>query len=141
MSTLYEELRQVIEGEVRFDPYSRSLYSTDASMYQIERSAWSSQAHGGCRRHGGTSPVATRFRAATRRWHQPSRADGGACRGDGFFEIPETDSWRSTLTRAGRVCSAVSFRTTSCSLRPLGFLLRPRYLEPATRHHRRHDWQ
>lgn len=36
MSTLYEELRQVIEGEVRFDPYSRSLYSTDASMYQIE---------------------------------------------------------------------------------------------------------
>src|SRR5919109_2072272 len=36
MSTLYEELRQVIEGEVRFDPYSRSLYSTDASIYQIE---------------------------------------------------------------------------------------------------------
>jgi FAD/FMN-containing dehydrogenase/Fe-S oxidoreductase len=36
MSTLYEELRQVIEGEVRFDSYSRSLYSTDASMYQIE---------------------------------------------------------------------------------------------------------
>jgi len=36
MSALYEELRQVIEGEVRFDPYSRSLYSTDASMYQIE---------------------------------------------------------------------------------------------------------
>ncbi|HSF29729.1 MAG TPA: FAD-linked oxidase C-terminal domain-containing protein [Candidatus Tectomicrobia bacterium] len=36
MSTLYEELRRVIEGEVRFDPYSRALYSTDASMYQIE---------------------------------------------------------------------------------------------------------
>src|SRR5262245_49230699 len=36
MSTLYEELRQVIDGEVRFDSYSRSLYSTDASMYQIE---------------------------------------------------------------------------------------------------------
>ena len=36
MSTLYEELRQVIDGEVRFDPYSRALYSTDASMYQIE---------------------------------------------------------------------------------------------------------
>jgi FAD/FMN-containing dehydrogenase/Fe-S oxidoreductase len=36
MSTLYEELRQVIEGEVRFDPYSKSLYSTDASMYQID---------------------------------------------------------------------------------------------------------
>jgi FAD/FMN-containing dehydrogenase/Fe-S oxidoreductase len=36
MSTLYEELRQVIAGEVRFDPYSRSLYSTDASIYHIE---------------------------------------------------------------------------------------------------------
>jgi FAD/FMN-containing dehydrogenase/Fe-S oxidoreductase len=36
MSALYEELRQVIEGEVRFDSYARSLYSTDASMYQIE---------------------------------------------------------------------------------------------------------
>jgi FAD/FMN-containing dehydrogenase/Fe-S oxidoreductase len=36
MSTLYEELRRVIEGEVRFDPYARALYSTDASMYQIE---------------------------------------------------------------------------------------------------------
>src|ERR671925_262568 len=36
MSTLYEELSNVIEGEVRFDPCSRALYSTDASMYQIE---------------------------------------------------------------------------------------------------------
>src|SRR5919109_5431527 len=36
MSTLYEELRNAIEGEVRFDPYARALYSTDASMYQIE---------------------------------------------------------------------------------------------------------
>jgi FAD/FMN-containing dehydrogenase/Fe-S oxidoreductase len=35
MSTLYEELRRVIDGEVRFDPYSRSLYSTDASIYRI----------------------------------------------------------------------------------------------------------
>jgi FAD/FMN-containing dehydrogenase/Fe-S oxidoreductase len=31
-----EELRARIEGEVRFDRYSRILYSTDASIYQIE---------------------------------------------------------------------------------------------------------
>src|SRR3990172_8086965 len=31
-----EELRSRIEGEVRFDRYSRILYSTDASIYQIE---------------------------------------------------------------------------------------------------------
>ncbi|MBI4282435.1 MAG: anaerobic glycerol-3-phosphate dehydrogenase subunit C [Chloroflexi bacterium] len=31
-----QELRKVVLGEVRFDPYSRALYSTDASNYQIE---------------------------------------------------------------------------------------------------------
>jgi len=31
-----QELRSKIEGEVRFDRYSRILYSTDASIYQIE---------------------------------------------------------------------------------------------------------
>ena len=33
---LAEELRQVVGGEVRFDKMSRALYSTDASIYQIE---------------------------------------------------------------------------------------------------------
>ena len=35
-SDLERELRRVVEGEVRFDAYSRLLYSTDASMYQVE---------------------------------------------------------------------------------------------------------
>ena len=33
---LVHELEQRIEGEVRFDGYSRMLYSTDASQYQIQ---------------------------------------------------------------------------------------------------------
>jgi FAD/FMN-containing dehydrogenase/Fe-S oxidoreductase len=33
---LERELRRVVEGEVRFDAYSRLLYATDASMYQVE---------------------------------------------------------------------------------------------------------
>lgn len=33
---LVRELECVVEGEVRFDRYSRLLYSTDASIYQIE---------------------------------------------------------------------------------------------------------
>ncbi len=33
---LVHELEQVIDGEVRFDGYSRMLYSTDASQYQIQ---------------------------------------------------------------------------------------------------------
>ena len=33
---LVHELEHVVEGEVRFDGYSRMLYSTDASQYQIQ---------------------------------------------------------------------------------------------------------
>jgi FAD/FMN-containing dehydrogenase/Fe-S oxidoreductase len=36
MTDLERELRRAVEGEVRFDAYSRLLYSTDASMYQME---------------------------------------------------------------------------------------------------------
>jgi FAD/FMN-containing dehydrogenase/Fe-S oxidoreductase len=34
--TLVQHLRRHIQGEVRFDPTARRLYSTDASIYQIE---------------------------------------------------------------------------------------------------------
>jgi hypothetical protein len=34
--TLEQALRNSIDGEVRFDRLSRALYSTDASVYQIE---------------------------------------------------------------------------------------------------------
>ena len=33
---LEQELRRRVSGEVRFDPFSRVLYSTDASIYQME---------------------------------------------------------------------------------------------------------
>ncbi len=36
MNDLIHALTQAIAGEVRFDPYSKVLYSTDASLYQIE---------------------------------------------------------------------------------------------------------
>ncbi len=36
MSELEHELRKVVAGDVRFDAVSRLLYSTDASMYQVE---------------------------------------------------------------------------------------------------------
>src|SRR5262249_23492870 len=35
-NALARHLRRHLEGEVRFDPPSRRLYSTDASIYQIE---------------------------------------------------------------------------------------------------------
>jgi FAD/FMN-containing dehydrogenase/Fe-S oxidoreductase len=36
MDGLLQDLQKRIAGEVRFDPFSRTLYSTDASIYQIE---------------------------------------------------------------------------------------------------------
>ena len=36
MIELEHELRRAVEGDVRFDSFSRLLYSTDASMYQVE---------------------------------------------------------------------------------------------------------
>ena len=36
MNDLEQELSRHVEGDVRFDTYSRLLYSTDASMYQVE---------------------------------------------------------------------------------------------------------
>src|SRR5216110_2853638 len=36
VNDLEHELRKVVAGDVRFDPISRLLYSTDASMYQVE---------------------------------------------------------------------------------------------------------
>ncbi|MCC2668726.1 MAG: linked oxidase domain protein [Armatimonadetes bacterium] len=35
LEALAAELREAIEGEVRFDDVSRLLYATDASIYQI----------------------------------------------------------------------------------------------------------
>ena len=36
IDALRRDLESAIEGEVRFDAISRALYSTDASVYQIE---------------------------------------------------------------------------------------------------------
>jgi FAD/FMN-containing dehydrogenase/Fe-S oxidoreductase len=36
VTALERELEAAVDGEVRFDPISRALYSTDASVYQIE---------------------------------------------------------------------------------------------------------
>jgi FAD/FMN-containing dehydrogenase/Fe-S oxidoreductase len=36
VNDLEQALRKVIAGDVRFDPFSKLLYSTDASMYQVE---------------------------------------------------------------------------------------------------------
>ena len=34
--TLESDLKRAIQGDVRFDSFSKTLYSTDASIYQME---------------------------------------------------------------------------------------------------------
>ena len=36
LTALQDELADALRGEVKFDPYTRTLYSTDASNFQIE---------------------------------------------------------------------------------------------------------
>ena len=36
MSTLYDDLKNAIDGEVRFDPINKQVYSVDASIFEVE---------------------------------------------------------------------------------------------------------
>ena len=78
---LVDELRRVVTGEVRFDGFTRMLYSTDASLYKSSPSAWSSRAawndvagYGGDRGGGATAVLARAVEALSpgRRWAQLS---------------------------------------------------------------------
>ena len=66
MDGLLHDLQNHIDGDVRFDDISRMLYSTDASIYQIEPIGVVIPRH-------ADDVVA----GATAAWHQPSRADRG----------------------------------------------------------------
>ena len=56
--SLADELRGRIEGEVRFDRYTRTLYSTDASIYQVEPIGVVIPRHAGTSRRPCASPRA-----------------------------------------------------------------------------------
>ena len=71
--TLEEELREAIEGEVRFDVFTRKIYSTDASMYEIEPGP--RVAENECRRakYASNRPKTQRRHPPPGRRHQPRR--------------------------------------------------------------------
>src|SRR4029453_13489170 len=97
-SDLERELRRVVEGEVRFDAYSRLLYSTDASMYQVEpiggvlpRSK-DDGAAGGEGGVGGVGAPPHRVngpRPAAGGGHEPHRPDRQPRRRAGLLEVHE----------------------------------------------------
>ena len=88
---LVEELRRDVAGEVRFDRMSRVLYSTDASIYQIEpigvvipRDADDVVAViEAANRHGGPG-------ASTRRGDQSRRTDGRTRHRRRLLQVHET---------------------------------------------------
>ena len=103
---LQRELEPAIDGEVRFDKVSRALYSTDASVYQIEplgvviprsaeavvRAVEIAAQHGVpiTPRGGGTSQAGQSIGVG----HRPRH-----------LEAPESRSSRSIPTSAGRASS------------------------------------
>jgi len=103
---------QVIEGEVRFAPTPGPIQHRRQHVSDRADRRGHPQAHGDVVPRWTSAPSPPDSRAATRGGTQPSRADGGACRGDGFskylnqiLEVNTDEGW-------ARV-SRVSFRTTS----------------------------
>src|ERR1700693_2980338 len=77
MTDLERELRRAVEGDVRFDPYSRLLYSTDASMYQMEPIGVVIPRHRGrLQARAGAGEPGERRRPAAGRGHLAHRPDG-----------------------------------------------------------------
>ena len=99
---LAAELRGRIDGEVRFDPGSRMLYATDASLYQIEPIGVVIPRHAdvlsAALTIGGANGVASCRAAAAR----PVGADGRAGLGHRLLQVHGPDR-RSTRDRWARV--------------------------------------
>ena len=123
---LVHQLEKVIEGEVRFDGYSRMLYSTDASQYQIQPLGVVIP------RNADDVQAAVELAA---RHHVPLLPRGGGsslagqCVGpglvidmskymDGILAVDE-------VTRTATVQAGISIGTLNRTLAPLGLMLGP----------------
>ncbi len=114
VAALQRELESQIEGEVRFDAVSRALYSTDASVYQIEPlGVVVAKTREDLIR---IVRIATRFRLSHHHLRggtlprKPGRRSARAFKSTLRNTI--TRSWNSTWTNAGSVCSLASFWTS-----------------------------
>ena len=138
---LQRDLESQIEGEVRFDTVSRALYSTDASVYQIEPIgvvvAKSTRRHRSrrsqiCRQHRLSADDAGRRHVAGR----PGDRRGPPGRHVEVFQPAPRGERRRALgaRRAGHRARRAERRAAAA--RPA---LRARHLDRQPRHHRRHD--
>ena len=136
-------LGQAIQGEVRFDAVSRALYSTDASVYQIEplgvvvpRVARGHRAQSS--RSATSSAARSRCAAAARR--RPARPSAQALQVDTskyfnrLLEVNVDERW-------ARVEPGIVLDELNAQLAAARPPVRAGHLHRQPRHHRRHDGQ
>ena len=140
-AALEAALRASLEGEVRFDKVSRALYSTDASVYQIEPlGVVVPQIARGLVRAGQicrSSAARSRCAAAARR-----RPDRRSARASGRHLEVLNECSKSTPPNAGlRVEPGIVLDELNAHAEAARPALRARHLHREPRHHRRHDGQ
>ena len=134
---LADLLRQRTNGEVRFDPFSRVLYSTDASIYQMEpvgvvipRSIDDVQAvMEVAREEPGTG-------AAPGRGDELGRADSQSCHRGGLQQVPEPSAGGEPGGRLGTGAAGHRAGPTEPAACPVRLTVRagppPRQTAPAS---------
>ena len=136
------ELRKRLEGEVKFDRYTLLLYSTDASIYQIEPIGVVVPRHKGDVQ--AAIEVANRFQVADpvqRGRHFACGAGGGPGDRGGFLQVhakrPGGKQGRALVPGATRIGARRVERPCAVD----GPSIWTGYLDFKSRHHRGNDWQ
>ena len=131
-------------GEVRFDTVSRALYSTDASVYQIEPARR--------RRCRARATISIRHRrASARELRCPLTMRGGGTSQAGqaigagldrrHVEVPQPRARAERRRALGARRAGHRARRAERAAAPARPALRARHLDRQPRHHRRHDGQ
>ncbi len=136
------ELKKRVEGDVRFDKFSRLLYSTDASMYQIEPIGVVVPRHKGDVQ--AVIEVANRLGVSVL-----PRGGGTSLAGQtvGHSIVLDFSKYMQNVLggeqRRAVVPRAAGFgaRRIECSRTRHGSSIRSRHIDVQPRHHRRHDRQ
>ena len=143
VESLRRELEAQLEGEVRFDAVSRALYSTDASVYQIQPlGVVVAEVARGCRAHRAASAggIAARSRCAAAARRRPARRSAPA-------SIVDTSKYFNRLLevnadeRWARVEPGIVLDELNAALQPHGLRFAPDISTRQPRHRRRHDGQ
>ena len=136
------ELRKRVEGDIRFDRYSRLLYSTDASIYQIEPIGVVVPRHRGDVQ--AVIELANRLNISIL-----PRGGGTSLAGQavGHSIVLDFSKYMQNVLEVNkeelwcRVQPGLVQDELNAHVRAHGVAVRPRHFDFEPRHHRRHDRQ